>query len=398
MSNQIRNAVMMEIVDVIDIPDSAYQTAEKRYRDLGEWMGREESYCFSYDPHVFPQGSFLLGTVIRPITGEDEYDLDLACKLENGISKATHTQKWLKILIGDEVEKFRNSRNIEEKIEEKHRCWRLNYKDQLKFHLDILPCIPEEDPIKVHVKNIMIQYGVKELLAEKVSAVTIAITDDRHANYNSISNDWNISNPKGYALWFESRMKQAEELLNERVIIEKATSIDDIPTYKWKTPLQQAIQILKRHRDVMFLDNPKGKPISIIITTLAAEAYQGETEVADAITNILTRMDNLISPLEPRIPNPVNPDEDFADKWSTPEGQRLNLENNFWNWLEQAKADSENIGRTDDVDFISEHAKERFGVELNSLNLKKLLGIGAPSIIIKPKDHEIKEPAKPWAK
>lgn len=398
MTNKIKNAVLKEIIDVLDIPNSAYQTAENRYRDFGEWMGRDESSCSLYNPHVFPQGSFRLGTVIRPVTGNEEYDLDLACKLEDGISRKTHTQAWLKSLIGNEVESYRKSRNIEEKIEEKHRCWRLLYKDQLNFHLDVLPCIPEEDQEKIRIKEALIIYGHKELLAENVSRLTVSITDNRHINFDSITDDWNISNPKGYALWFESRMKQAEELLNKRIIIEKVASIDDIPTYKWKTPLQQAIQILKRHRDVMFLDTPKGKPISIIITTLAAEAYLGELEVTEAITNILNRMGDLISSLEPRIPNPVNPDEDFADKWSTPEGQKLNLENNFWNWLEQVKADFENIGRTDDVDFISEHAKERFGVELNSLNLKKLLGIGAPSIIIKPKDHEIKEPAKPWAK
>jgi hypothetical protein len=35
-----------------------------------------------------------------------------------------------------------------------------------------------------------------------------------------------------------------------------------------KTPLQQAVQILKRHRDMMFADDPEHKPISVIITTL----------------------------------------------------------------------------------------------------------------------------------
>jgi hypothetical protein len=120
-------------------------------------------------------------------------------------------------------------------------------------------------------------------------------------------------------------MKLAEGLLKERLRIEKALKIDDLPAYKWKTPLQQAVQILKRHRDMMFLNEPQEiKPISIIITTLSAEAYQGELELADALRNILKNMPGLISGQKPDIPNPVNPHENFADKWTTEEGKKLN--------------------------------------------------------------------------
>jgi len=397
MNSQRKNSVIMEIIKAIDISDSAYQTAEKRYRDLGEWLGREDSSCNLFKPHIFPQGSFRLGTVIRPITGEDEYDLDLSCKLEDGILKATHSQESLKTMIGNEVESYRNYRQIEEKKEEKHRCWRLYYKDQLKFHLDILPCIPEEESTKLQIKEAMIRCGSTELLAKNVSEMTVAITDNRHINYHFLCSNWKISNPKGYALWFESKMKLAEDLLERRAIIEKVAAIDELPTYKWKSPLQRAVQILKRHRDVMFLDKPDGKPISIIITTLAAEAYQGESDIVDAVSKILNRIGELVSSQESRVPNPVNPDEDFADKWSTPEGKNLNLENNFWNWLDQAQVDFNLIELTDDIDFISEQAKKKFRVILNSSDLQKVFGIGAPSVIVKPKNHEITKPAaKPW--
>jgi len=57
--------------------------------------------------------------------------------------------------------------------------------------------------------------------------------------------------------------------------MEKAATIDELPTYRWKTPLQQVVKILKRHRDVMFLDAPDKKPMSIIITTLAGRSIPG---------------------------------------------------------------------------------------------------------------------------
>ena len=60
-----------EIAKVIDIPDTSYETAYKRYRDLGVWLSDPRAQCSRYSPHIYPQGSFRLGTVIRPI-GEDE--------------------------------------------------------------------------------------------------------------------------------------------------------------------------------------------------------------------------------------------------------------------------------------------------------------------------------------
>ena len=50
-------------------------------------------------------------------------------------------------------------------------------------------------------------------------------------------------------------------------------SVEAIPDYKVRTPLQSSIMILKRHRDIMFVkDELNTCPISIIITTLAAQS------------------------------------------------------------------------------------------------------------------------------
>ena len=37
--------------------------------------------------------------------------------------------------------------------------------------------------------------------------------------------------------------------------------------------------LLKRHRDLMFRDNPEFGPISMIITNFAAHAYRGEADI-----------------------------------------------------------------------------------------------------------------------
>ena len=67
----------------------------------------------------------------------------------------------------------------------------------------------------------------------------------------------------------------------------------------------------------MFQKNDYVKPVSIIITTLAARAYQGERELDISIFNILTKMEEMLNNkgYGPRVPNPTKPEEDFADNW-----------------------------------------------------------------------------------
>src|SRR5438105_15798524 len=103
MNSKNNRIIIEEILAAIDIPDHAYDKAEKRYKDLGEWFSRPESACAHFDPHIYAQGSFRLGTVIR----SDEFDLDVGCRLCSGISKSSHTQKQLKQLVGREMEAYR---------------------------------------------------------------------------------------------------------------------------------------------------------------------------------------------------------------------------------------------------------------------------------------------------
>jgi hypothetical protein len=315
----------------------------------------------------------------------------LACKLREGISRNSHTQEKLKDLVGHEIESYREARNIKAPKEEKHRCWRLEYQDDLSFHMDVVPCIPADSAKRAIILESMQKAGESESIAGITSELTVSITDDRHHGYRTICDDWNISNPEGYAKWFELRMNQSARI----AFLEKA-QVDDVPLYRKKAPLQRAIQFLKRHRDQMFKDDNDVKPISIIITTLAARAYQGESDVESALSNILPRMGGLVNQSRPRVPNPVNPAEDFADRWSMPEYTHLKLEQNFWNWLKQAQTDFSLLGSEEDVDFIAEQAYKKFSIGLNTSELVKGLGLTAPSILVTPKAHSISAPAKPW--
>ncbi|MGI6657148.1 MAG: hypothetical protein ACOX5Z_10065 [Desulfobulbus sp.] len=180
--------------------------------------------------------------------------------------------------------------------------------------------------------------------------------------------------------------------------LEKA-QVDDVPLFKKKTPLQRVIQILKRHRDNWSKDNPDSKPISIIITTLAARAYNGETDIVTALGNVLEKMGGLVCPTKPRVPNPVDPKEDFADRWYRHDCLRLRLEENFKNWLLQARTDFQLLTSTTDTEFLCEQIEDKFSLKVNEAELKKQLGISAASVsIVTPKTHTIDRQnlAKPW--
>jgi hypothetical protein len=137
--------------------------------------------------------------------------------------------------------------------EEMPRCWRLHYADEVSFHLDSLPCVGEEQTV--------IQALVAHRVPIELARRAVAITDKRHPEYTVITNKWLSSNPRGFARWFEEHTRvYAEPRLRELVEMKKFSSVEEVPPYQWRTPIQRSIQLLKRHRDVMFSEEPELAP------------------------------------------------------------------------------------------------------------------------------------------
>jgi hypothetical protein len=293
------------IVDSLDIPQSYYEKARDRYKSLGDWLCRKGSKVAHLNPVVSPQGSFRYGTVTLAILKSEEYDLDIV--LEIALSMGQVTQKQAKHLLGDEIVAYAATNGIKAPVVERNRCWRLDYADDLLFHIDALPCIPDS---RDSISNLCSQ-GVPPELA----GLAVRITDIRHPSYNTLSSDWFCSNPRGLGNWFEDVARPyAAQRMFELVAKRAYRTIDEIPSYEWKTPLQRAIQLLKRHRDVMSATAPEFAPISMIITILAARAYLGEPHLHSALKAIVDRIPQYVNSTRPFIPNPVNEREDFADR------------------------------------------------------------------------------------
>lgn len=351
--------VLEDIADALDIPPSKFEEAKSRYEAIGEWLDRDASSIAAFSPAISPQGSFLLGTVTRPLTAAEEYDVDLVCLLQG--TKTDFTQKSLKEAVGREVELYAQAQNMEKPPEEGRRCWTLHYADGTQFHMDVLPALPDEQRYQVTLK----EHGYDAIADDpELTRQAITITDRARPEYARVTDDWPQSNPMGYAAWFRSRMTvQLNERKKARATRELITaSVDDIPDYKVKTPLQRAIQLLKRHRDWMFANEGEHKPISIIITTLAAHAYNEESTISDALQSILRDMANYIEYQgnEVGIANPVNPAENFADKWAEEPKKRENFER----WLDQARRDFALYLRVNRFDEVPQQLKEHLGHRL----------------------------------
>jgi hypothetical protein len=399
MTLQIDNAVITAILREIDLPDSAREKAEARYKGLGEWFGEPGRRCSGYNPRVYPQGSFRLGTVVRPLSEDDEYDLDMGCRLERGVAKTTHSQSDLKQMVGQDLEAYRIANRVHSPLDERNRCWRLSYKDQVGFHLDAVPSIPEEEALRSAISERMVANGITRDLANQIAGHAGAITDTSHPGYLVITPNWMVSNSEGYARWFESRIRQRAFRTPSRIfMIEGKSTVEELPASTWKSPLQQAIQVLKRHRDVAFKNDRVRQPISIIITTLAAHAYTGSSDVAEALGQILPNLEAGIRESFPKVPNPVQPEEDFADKWYAADKGHLDLEGTFRRWIHQVIRDLNRIAAAGTAEAFRDVVQDVFQIGISEEWLENRFGQRRPVVAPRPARHTVisEPPPKPW--
>jgi hypothetical protein len=279
-------------IEQLDITDGAFEAAERCYHDLGAHLSEA-----GVEVHV--QGSFLLGTVVRPHHRDGEYDLDLVSRLD--VAKTSITQKELKDRIGSLLATYHNEHDGEacespKEVSEGRRSWCLHYDN---FHMDVLPAIPD---------------------AASASVTAIELTD-RNLRL------WQKSDPLAYVEWFRGQC--AKQFVEERLALAKSYgSVDAVPKHRVRTPLHRIVQMLKRHRDIYFADDLDDRPPSSLITTLAGRSYQGEKDLITATMAAVQRMPDYVEKRSGHywVENPVCAGENFADKWNDYEARRLKFE------------------------------------------------------------------------
>ena len=257
----------------LQLTKTLYDDAESKYLAVADWLSKPDSPLATFNPTIYPQGSMSLQTTVKP-RAQDEFDLDLVCLLEIDPSVgAAHLFRLVQERIADNG-KYRSI------LEIRSRCIRLNYARQ--FHLDIIPACPNPE-----------------------QAGTAILIPDRELQ--SLKN----SNPKGYIRWFDGKCEQ-------KLSIYAKEGVEPLPeTGGGKACLRLITQLTKRHRDVVYADDP-ASPASIALTTLLGNAYRGEGVCTDALLSALDEVAVLIAGTQGIlvISNPVDPSENLTRKWT----------------------------------------------------------------------------------
>ena len=341
-----------KLITNLDITPSMYLIARSRYQTVANELSRQ-----GIDADFYPQGSFRLGTVVRPfVKGEDkQYDLDVIG--ESTQSKKDIDPDILKYSFGEALRKAPSLSPF--LLPEDNRCWTLNYKDY-DFQLDIVPSVRET----YEYIDSLFKKGVPIEFAQNAIAITHKYSPELYK--------WDESNPHGYAAWFDginepylqiTREKHRMQVLKENRAI--FASVEEIPPILDRSALQRVIQILKRHRDVFFANASIAneriwdmRPISAIITTLCARIAQSCIPTAnilellqliagelrahsflqnenDSILFESKRTRTFIRKFSGKwsIKNPVNPDDDYTDLWTTEHAKW------FFKWLDAVNED-----------------------------------------------------------
>lgn len=291
-------------ISSLDITPAENRQLITRYVTVGQYLSRHW-HTDPADWSIYPQGSVRLGTITRNTHRNDEIDIDLVA--ERQVDKRQTTQAQLKTDTGVALQAFVASRPEGSPTldEPGKRCWTLLYPGS---HLDLLPALPNPEH-------------------SQPDAILITDTELRM---------WQHSNPIGYADWFHGVMRDG-------TVVKASVNVDDVPMWPNKSVLQQAVQALKRHRDIYFTGRLDDRPASVIITTLAARAYRPGGSLFEALRYITKQMPAFVEHTDAGlcVINPVNEHENFADRWKAqPERAAA-----FFEWLEAAQSDFESIGR-----------------------------------------------------
>ncbi|HIB36340.1 nucleotidyltransferase [Mesonia sp.] len=360
--------ILEELGNKLDISETEYEAAKRSYNAVGDYLSKDNSPLKPYNPEILPQGSFMLGTMIKPVNEGDELDVDLVCKLEK--IPSYWTQKILKDNVGDWL---KSNGRYEAMIKNKgggRRCWTLHYADDTNYHLDILPSTTDMN-LKVFLSESLFKKHDFDL--SEVDELAIRITDKESSPIYEEStdiNDWLKSNPFGYATWFFQIAVKHQE--SEKRLFALNESVNPLKPYtKRKMPLQRVVQLLKRDRDIMFSDKKydcEHKPISIIITTLAAKSYDLSQHKSNLLESFIDIVNNMRDCIERKynpesgeyewwVENPINTCENFADKWP----KEPIKEEYFFEWLESVESYVEKLQTQPKITFLSDSLSKRYG-------------------------------------
>lgn len=291
------------------ILSTAFSSVTQWLEDDPDFWGREDQ-----DILLYAYGSRDIGTVVKPKSHE-EYDVDFVIQTDYDHLLFTPEDFRLKLF-----NRLREHATYRDKISLIRFGVRINYEGQL--HMDVMPAcfLP----------------GSSRLVAPDCK-----------------KGSWVPRNLKGYSSWFKAKFVHDLRMLplyehyrSRGFIIEARAETEALPAavpFVAVQPLQKAVQLIKRHRNIHFENDTDSATSSIILTTLAGEYYDSSFSTIQAVDKILKlllheRIQCKVSGRKLRVYNPADSavhlrdKELLSSKWEEPDGQKLYAA--FWSFVE----------------------------------------------------------------
>ncbi|MDD5267591.1 MAG: nucleotidyltransferase [Methylococcales bacterium] len=302
------------------------------------------------DIKILPQGSSSTQTLIKS-PDASKFDIDAVCQVNISRIDARNPMRFFNE-IGEALETFTP--------DPKKRCWRIEFPNY-RFYIEFTPSVP----LSTVPTTILDSVRYKPAIDYRDTALAVVDTP---------TEQWKTSNPEGIANWLETQAKK-NVMLN--LALEKATltfdaSISPVPDQEipLSDTLRVAIRLFKRHRDMSVRRgylNDDYKPISIIITTLLTQCFEGladnQVKYDHPIKLLIDLAELLPGMIEVRnreywVANPTVEGENFAERWNHDQGERKEA---FDKWCNLLIDDLQSILSHHDEALISERVREVFG-------------------------------------
>lgn len=327
-SGQVDNweLMLLAAVEKISISAPQYSLIEQRYEVLQDILSGSDDPILQ-DAHIFIQGSICLKTTIKPV---QEAKGEMATIDADAVVLLPYAHGYSADEVLKSIEKIFSERSrVQSPIVPLRRGIRIEYADENPaFHIDITPAIS-------------------------------ASTDSDQKGYGNLKvpdreQGWKASTPRDYSVWLEELSNQQITIVMESLTMLKAgnemysnATQDPMPSYDDYTshnPLRATIKVLKRLRDVWAISTEKTdrRPISAVITTLAAQSYEAVVAASvskplrplQAITMIIEGMPRFIKQDQATgeyfVLNPKDAGENFAEKWNRQGGHEYRQA--FYEW------------------------------------------------------------------
>lgn len=342
--DQLAQALAKMLVH-IRIPDEEFAKATESYNRMAGYLARRLEIPES-NIKVFPQGSASLKTLVRGL-GNDNFDIDAACRVITPLNnKWGNNHGAFFNLFGEALKGF----DGDDAPKPKNRCWTLTMPGE-RFYLELTP---------------------GELLRQPAYPDALRIVDNN-------LNRWTMSNPHGFTDDFNRIASLSLKFGGGGLLKVFAAEHAKVPDQDIALSdlLRITIRLFKRHRDVIFRqrDDKEFAPISVLITTLAARAYEEMAYSQEVFGSYVDAMLGIAQGMHRHIQidslgkyvvsNRTLPDgqENFAERWNDDQGERYQA---FNKWALQLAQDLEEVVQHTDPEQAARTLAAKLSIPLPS--------------------------------